>query len=93
MIDSENISEGVNHADKTTGTVYVVSVSGPKMYELQRHAFMKKQLANTQLYQIIHIDGDELRYEARTAIGELYDSFTLVKHPGKINELIESGEE
>ncbi|MEO1338362.1 MAG: metallophosphoesterase family protein, partial [Myxococcota bacterium] len=85
----KNVAEGVNHVDEETGTVYVVSVSGPKMYKLQRHEFMKKQLANTQLYQIIRIDGDQLRYEARTAVGELFDAFELKKQQGKINQLVE----
>ncbi|MEL6107152.1 MAG: metallophosphoesterase family protein [Planctomycetota bacterium] len=85
----ENVAEGVTQVDVETGTVYVVSVSGPKMYPLQRHDFMKKQLANTQLYQIIHIEGDKLRYEARTAIGEVYDAFELAKRPGEINQLTE----
>jgi hypothetical protein len=30
-----------------------------------------------------------MRYEARTATGELYDAFTLVKRPSGKNELIE----
>lgn len=69
------------------GTVYVVSVSGPKMYELKeyekgRNPF-RRSAADTQLYQIISIDGDELRYEARTATGSLYDAFTLTKREGK----------
>lgn len=85
----KNVPEGVNHVDEDTGTVYVVSVSGPKMYSLQHHDFMKKQLANTQLYQIIHVDGETLRYEARTAIGDLYDAFELKKRAGKINQLTE----
>ena len=84
-----NEPTGVNKRDQSTGTVYVVSVSGPKMYTLQRYEFMKRQAENTQLYQIIHVDGDELRYEARTAIGELYDAFTLKKREGQINQLIE----
>jgi 3',5'-cyclic AMP phosphodiesterase CpdA len=86
----QNLESGVNRRDLKSGTVFVVSVSGPKMYSLQKHVFMKRQLANTQLYQIIHVDGDRLRYEARTAVGDLYDAFTLVKQPGKINRLIES---
>ena len=85
----ENSPTGINQKDAQTGTVYVVSVSGPKMYELQKHPFMRKQIANTQLYQIIHLDHDQLRFEARTAVGELYDGFILKKRPGKINELIE----
>jgi len=87
--EAANEPTGVNKRDQSTGTVYVVSVSGPKMYTLQRYEFMKRQAENTQLYQIIHVDGDELRYEARTAIGELYDAFTLKKREGQINQLIE----
>lgn len=87
--EAKNESTGVNTRSDATGTVYVVSVSGPKMYSLQRYDFMKRQAENTQLYQIIHIAGDELHYEARTAVGELYDAFTLKKQDGTINEMIE----
>lgn len=84
-----NVPTGVQKIDETTGTVYVVSVSGPKMYNLQPVPFMKRVAEDTQLYQIIHIDGRKLRFEARTAIGELYDAFELNKTPGKVNELVE----
>jgi 3',5'-cyclic AMP phosphodiesterase CpdA len=85
-----NVPTGVNKIDAQTGTVYVVSVSGPKMYNLNRKPFMQRAAEDTQLYQIIHIHGDTLRYEARTAVGALYDAFVLEKRPGQINELIES---
>lgn len=84
-----NVPTGVQQVDGLTGTIYVVSVSGPKMYENQRVEFMKRVGEDTQLYQIVHIDGGKLRFEARTAIGELYDAFELRKRPGAINELIE----
>ncbi len=84
-----NVPTGVQQVDQQTGTVYVVSVSGPKMYNIQRQPFMKRLAEDTQLYQVIHIGGDKLRFEARTAIGELYDAFELHKQPGKINELVE----
>lgn len=84
-----NVATGENKLDPTTGTVYVVSVSGPKMYGLQPSQVMRRVAEDTQLYQIIHVDGDELRYEARTAIGSLYDAFTLRKRTGEINQLIE----
>lgn len=84
-----NVPTGVQQVDQQTGTVYVVSVSGPKMYNIQRQPFMKRVAEDTQLYQIIHIQGDKLRFEARTAIGELYDAFELQKQPGKINALVE----
>ncbi|HVW02718.1 MAG TPA: metallophosphoesterase family protein [Planctomycetaceae bacterium] len=89
LVTSENVGTGVNQLDPETGTVYVVSVSGPKMYNLKSQAVMKRAGENTQLYQIIHIDGESLRYEARTAVGEVYDAFTLRKRPGAVNELIE----
>ncbi|MFO1063395.1 MAG: metallophosphoesterase family protein [Pirellulales bacterium] len=73
----------------TTGTVYVVSVSGPKMYNNQRQPFMKRVAEDTQLYQIIRIEGDRLHFEARTATGEIYDCFELQKQPGTINRLTE----
>ena len=59
------------------------------MYDLNPKPFMTRVAADTQLYQIIRIDGDALRYEARTAVGEAYDAFTLKKRPGHINELID----
>lgn len=89
MAHQANLTTGVSFHDKDAGTVYVVSVSGPKMYELGKRDFMRSSAENTQLYQIIHIDGNELTYEARTATGRLYDSFRLRKRPGKVNELIE----
>jgi hypothetical protein len=84
-----NVATGVQQVESDTGTVYVVSVSGPKMYNNKRPEFMNRLAEDTQLYQIIHIDGDQLRFEARTAVGELYDAFELHKKPGHVNELIE----
>ncbi len=78
-----------NRIDRATGTVYVVSVSGPKMYALQPSQVMKRVAEDTQLYQIIRIDGDQLVYEAKTATGKLYDAFRLRKRTGYVNELQE----
>ena len=73
------------------GTVYVVSVSGPKMYDLGTplRTEFRRVGEDVQLFQIITIDGDELRYVARTATGQPYDGFTLKKRGGQPNELIE----
>jgi len=89
LVTTGNVPTGVNRADEKTGTVYVVSVSGPKMYNLQNQPVMKRSAEDTQLYQIIHVDGPSLRYEARTATGELYDAFTLAKRPGQINQMLD----
>ncbi|MBL8236537.1 MAG: metallophosphoesterase family protein [Bryobacterales bacterium] len=69
------------------GTVYVVSVSGPKMYNLEWAPWMQRAAEDTQLYQVIRVDGKQLRYEARTARGMLYDAFTLTKSKGRPNKL------
>lgn len=68
-------------------TVYVTSVCGSKMYELDREDWMQCAGENMELFQIIRIDGDKLSYESRTAAGDLFDSFVLTKQPGKANRL------
>jgi acid phosphatase type 7 len=84
-----NVATGKPQVEPHQGTVYVVSVSGPKMYSLNRQPFMVRAAEDTQLYQIIHVDGDTLRYESRTADGKPYDAFTLKKRPGQVNDLVE----
>jgi 3',5'-cyclic AMP phosphodiesterase CpdA len=86
---TQNVPTGATNFDSETGTLYVVSVSGPKMYSLDPRPFMRRAAEFTQLYQLITVDGDELRYEARTATGRLYDAFTLQKRDGQPNKLIE----
>ncbi len=89
MTGDVNLETGVTHQDPNTGTVYVVSVSGPKMYDLGRRPFMRRAAEDTQLFQVITIDGVQLKYEARNAIGELYDGFILRKGDGTQRTLIE----
>ena len=89
LVTKGNVPTGVNNVDGKTGTVYVVSVSGPKMYNLNSQPIMKRSAEDTQLYQVIHVDGPSLKYQARTATGELYDAFTLNKQPGDINAIVE----
>ncbi|MBN1826131.1 MAG: metallophosphoesterase family protein [Candidatus Eisenbacteria bacterium] len=71
------------------GPVYVVSVSGPKMYELPEERWMVRAAENTQFYQVVSVDSDTLRFEARTATGELYDAFDLVRAAWGENRLVE----
>lgn len=88
---SKNLPAGYSQAyDAAIGTVYVVSVSGPKMYNVTTDGFAVRTAEDTQLYQIIRVGLDELHYEARTATGRLYDAFTLRKRPGQANALIEA---
>lgn len=60
--------------------MYVVSVSGPKMYEAGDKDWMEVSGAFKQLYQVIFIDGNELNYQSFTAGGELFDEFKLSKN-------------
>ncbi len=83
-----NLTSGVNLKDNG-GTMYVVSVSGPKMYKLTDDRWMDRAGQNTQLFQIISIDGDKLNYKAITVTGEVYDEFDLVKQKNKPNLLID----
>ncbi len=84
-----NASTGTNWQSSEGGTIYVVSVSGPKMYPLdpKPRAEMARVAMNTQLYQIITIDGGLLRYEARTATGEVYDAFALCNDDARLAKL------
>ena len=84
-----NEAQGLTKYDEHYGTVYVVSVSGPKMYNVDPKPFMVRMGEDTQLYQIITLEGTKLTYEARTAVGELYDTFELHKEPGSANRLVE----
>ncbi|MEM9982534.1 MAG: metallophosphoesterase, partial [Bacteroidota bacterium] len=95
----ENIVDGLNLLDET-GTVYVVSVSGGKMYRLKesgeeyKEAKRDRAAENTQLFQVINIDGDTLTFASYTAVGELYDKFMLIKQAnGKPNKFIEMNQQ
>ncbi|MBN2316160.1 MAG: metallophosphoesterase family protein [Sedimentisphaerales bacterium] len=63
------------------GVVYVSSVSGPKMYKLNRRnrPFMVRMAGYLQLFQVLAVNGDSLSYEAYTADGKLFDAFEIRK--------------
>ncbi|MFL3000440.1 MAG: hypothetical protein ACJZZ9_08490 [Cytophagales bacterium] len=92
-----NIVDGENVKDET-GTVYVVSVSGGKMYRVKANweeyegdsrALRDKVGNNKQLFQVISIDGDKLTYQSYTATGELFDAFDLIKNKDGRNSFVE----
>jgi 3',5'-cyclic AMP phosphodiesterase CpdA len=64
------------------GTIYAISVSGPKMYEIEDNfaSLRAKTLAHTQAFQSIEVDGDKLTYDAYTIEGEQIDHFKLLKN-------------
>ncbi|QMU27627.1 purple acid phosphatase family protein [Adhaeribacter radiodurans] len=84
-----NLPRRVTYKDKEAGTVYVVSVSGPKMYEVKSKPWMERIAENTQLYQVITVESDRLLYQSITVTGEVYDTFELRKQAGKPNKIVE----
>ncbi len=70
--------------------VFVVSVAGAKQYRLSEQAqrTMRPVAEDTQLFQVVRIDGARLRYEARTATGRLYDAFEL-RDDGSAKSLVD----
>ncbi len=70
------------------GTVYVTSVSGPKMYDLDAKQMegysvdgykSDKTAEQTQFFQVITIGDDTLTYVAYTALSEEYDRVVITK--------------
>lgn len=90
-----NQQSGQKVVDPDSTTVFVNSVSGPKMYESSSAVWDKngaqvdKAVQNTQLYQLVHVDGDVLRYDARTATGKPFDAFEIRKLPNGKKQMIE----
>ncbi|MDR7130305.1 hypothetical protein J2X69_002655 [Algoriphagus sp. 4150] len=88
-----NLPSGVANQDPAAqGPVYVVSVSGPKMYNLTFEKWMDRAASNTQLYQLISIEDDHLSYGAYTATGQLYDAFDIIKSDGKPKQFIDKAD-
>jgi predicted phosphodiesterase len=85
-----NVASGVSQAH--AGTVYVVSVAGPKMYLVADPArrAMQKVAEDTQLFQLLDFEQDVLRYQSMTVSGKLYDSFELLRRPDGSKRLLET---
>ena len=76
VVDLTNAQE----LDPNSQTVYVSPMSGDKMYLLDEKPFFVKSLTDTQLFQIVKIDGNVLKYTAKTATGEVVDAFVIEKN-------------
>ncbi|MFB6230151.1 MAG: fibronectin type III domain-containing protein [Salinibacter sp.] len=92
-----NLEQGVNARSPKGGTVYVNSVSGAKMYDIKPDRWedfegitMERGGENTQLYQVVRVQQDTMKYRSYTATGQPYDAFDLVQREGDApNEMIE----
>ena len=88
--------------------MYVISASGAKNTDIWSqndvNAFigdgeadfngisLDRVAGNTPMFQVVRVDGGTVRYEARTATGDIYDYFVLTKSPDGSKQLSE-GEE
>ena len=87
-------ARGMNKIDRATGnaksgTAYVVSVSGSKMYETEPMAWADIIVNHTQVYHTISINDHTLQFKAYLATGDLFDAFDLIKTPGRPNQMID----
>ena len=75
------IRNGIRVPDTEKGTVYIISVCGPKFYPVSDRYknIMDKSGTDRQLFQVISIDENRLIYDSYDAAGEVYDSFVLKK--------------
>jgi hypothetical protein len=73
------------------GPVYVVSVTGAKMYALNDRAHRQpdRVAEDTQLYQVVDVEADRLVFRAYTATGRLYDGFALRRAADGSKRLLE----
>ena len=76
------------------GPVYLVSVTGSKMYALNdRTPWQPDKVAEaTELYQIVDVEPRRLAFRTFTASGRLYDGFTLERRADGANILREIDE-
>jgi 3',5'-cyclic AMP phosphodiesterase CpdA len=69
--------------------LYVVTVAGPKMYDLKADSWGDVTGENIQLYQHIKVENDTIVYDAYDVTGRLFDSFRLEKDDNGVNRLVE----
>lgn len=78
----------------TQGPVYLVSVTGSKMYGLNDRARTQpdRTAEATELFQIVDVEAERLRFRTYTATGMLYDGFDLARGSDGRNRLTDVAE-
>lgn len=68
-------------ASPAQGTIYIVSVSGTKMYEQDKRDYTEFGMTNVATYQVLDIQivGNRLIYRAHDIDGKLRDTFIIEK--------------
>ena len=78
---SGRLNHGARAKPHESGTVYVISVSGPKSYPVnpRYQDLMDASGTGRQLFQVIRVSPHELNYQSFDAAGALFDAFVLEK--------------
>jgi len=78
---SHKVMQGRVVDPSAPGIIYAISVSGPKMYEIDEpnRKLMAKVIDKMQCYQVIEVAPEKLNYVARSADGVVIDGFELRK--------------
>ena len=81
---SFKLNAGRRVGDNEPGTVYMISVSGSKMYEVtDRHeGLMAKIIEGSQFFQIVSVQDGCLAVDSYGADGQRLDAFQIVKATG-----------
>lgn len=83
--------------DDKLGTMFVNSVSGPKQYDFKDDGWrgyepngvnLERKAENSQFFQVIAIDGEDLVYTAYTTDGAQYDKVVIQKKQDGIKRVI-----
>ena len=87
---THKVFDGRLAGPEAPGTVYATSVSGSKMYAITTRwpPLMARLQQDAQLYQVVSVAGDRLRYESRGVDGGLVDAFELVKAGGPASSYV-----
>ncbi|MHC6226151.1 purple acid phosphatase family protein [Pseudomonas sp. X10] len=77
--EGRQASQAAQHQQQAIGPVYMVSVTGSKMYSLNDRARSQpdRSAEDTQLYQTIAVEKDRLRVRTYSADDALYDAFDI----------------
>lgn len=88
---SHKLSDNQAVAPDAPGTVYAVSVSGPRMYKFNPtyEHLMKKVIPDTQMYHIVDVAPDCLRFQAYSVDDVWVDGFELRKDESGKSTLVE----
>ena len=78
---SHKVAAGKVVAPAAPGVIYAISVSGPKMYQLDatHKDLMATMFENQQLFQIVEVSPDRLQYTSYSIDGAAADAFELRK--------------